>query len=61
MLLLLGAGLMLFGGPIQDPPDATDAGEPVARESNWTRFWTGLRLGISLALLAALVWWAIVR
>ena len=52
---------MLFGGPVQDAPDAAGAGGPVARESNWTRFWTGLRLGISLALLAALVWWAIAR
>lgn len=59
VLLLLGAGLMLFGGP------ATTGGAPeggaVRPETGWTRFLTGVRLGVSLALVALLAWWAILR
>ncbi len=60
-LLLLGAGLMLFGGAATEPASGPDDGEPATSESGWTRFLTGLRLGTSLALLAVLVWWAIAR
>lgn len=60
VLLLLGAGLMLFGGA-PEPSNVPAAHEPAPAESAWTRFWTGLRLGTSLALLAVLVWWAIAR
>jgi hypothetical protein len=55
VLLLLGAGLMLFGGE----PASPDA--EAAAPGRGARFWLGLRIGISFALLAALVWWSIAR
>lgn len=58
VLLVLGAGMMLFGGEVRM---ADDGDEPAPPASPWERFWAGLRLGTSLALLAVLVWWAIVR
>lgn len=54
VLLVVGAGLMLFGGPPVLP-------DPDEDPSGWVRGFALLRVGISLALLGALVWWAIAR
>lgn len=56
VLLVLGAGLMLFGGTAGAPHEPAPA-----PASGFSRFLGGLRLGTSLALVAILVWWAIVR
>ncbi|MEB3224026.1 MAG: hypothetical protein VKS61_18285 [Candidatus Sericytochromatia bacterium] len=48
-VMLIGAGLMLFGRPI------------VPAEGAWQGLLRGLRLGISLAAVSVIAWWMLYR
>lgn len=57
VLMLIGAAFML-GSTIAADAEADRLNGP---RTGFARFFAGLRLGITLALLAALIWWAIAR
>ena len=56
-LMLIGSAFML-GSTLAADAEAERLNGP---RTGWGRFFAGVRLGITLALLAALIWWAIAR